>query len=563
MVGIQASAQTEANARIQAQIQSQSQSQSKSGGSIAPKVRESALRSHLAYLADDLLEGRGTGQRGGELAARYIATQLQLMGLQNISTDVRNPYLHKVNILGIKTLPETQIRFEGKVGAYAPQLGSEILLATSSIQEAVDIDAPMIFVGYGIKAPEENWDDYKNIDVRGKVLVMMVNDPQPTELEPQRFAGKAMTYFGRWVYKFEEAARRGVAGVILIHTDASAAYSWSVPQTSFGRERFHLAGSGNPMEGWWAEASIKPFFATQGIDLDALRAQAEKSDFVPVELPIRVHASVRSTVRQVEQFNVLGLVPGTDAKLKNEALIYSAHWDHLGKIEEPGKPSQIWNGAVDNASGAAALLAMAEYAVKHPSKRSQIFLWPAAEEQGLIGSLAYTRAPAWPLKTTIADLNLDSMNFVGKTKDIGVAGSERSSLYHDAQIVARQMRLSIAKSVPDLGGAYYRADHFNFARAGVPAFNVGSAVFSGDGYFEFEHEHMHSERKMKHFKNDYHTVRDRYDPTWDLSGMVQQAEFTLMLGYRLANAKTVPQWNANDPYRKIREEQVKAQVGQK
>lgn len=516
------------------------------------QLREQTLRAHLAYLADDLLEGRGTGQRGGELAARYLAAQAQVIGLQSLSSDPANSYLHRVNILGSKNLNTSKIQFDSTDGPFVPQIGSEILIGGSNGKESADFSVPVVFVGYGIKSPEDNWDDYKNVDVRGKLVIMLANDPQPTAAEPNRFGGAAMTYYGRWTYKFEEAARHGVAGVLLIHTDASASYGWNVPHTSFTRERFSLAGGGNPLEGWWAEHSIKPYLQKRGIDLDALRAKAEQRDFVPVDLNFQASVQLRSHVRQVEQFNVLGVVPGTDAKLKSEALLYSAHWDHLGKIEEPGKATQIWNGAVDNASGAAALLAMAEYAVKHPAKRTQIFLWPAAEEQGLIGSLAYTKNPVWPLAKTIADLNLDSMNFVAKTKDIGVAGSERTTLFASSKKVASVMKLRIAKSVPDLGGAYYRADHFNFARAGVPAFNVGSAVFSGDGYFDFEHDHANSEKKMKHFKQDYHTVRDRYDPSWDLSGMVQQAEFTLRLGYLLANDAKHPQWNKGDPYGQIK-----------
>jgi Zn-dependent M28 family amino/carboxypeptidase len=516
------------------------------------QLKEPVLRAHLSYLSDDLLEGRGTGQRGGDLAARYLATQAQVIGLQNLSTNPNLPYLHQVTIQGAKNLSTSSIQFEAGGLIFSPQIGSDILVGSSNGKEAVDFTAPVVFVGYGIKSPEENWDDYKNVDLRGKVVVMMVNDPQPTAAEPNRFGGAAMTYYGRWTYKFEEAARHGVAGVLLIHTDASASYGWNVPQTSFTRERFSLAGGGNPLEGWWAEHSIKPYLQQRGIDLDALKAKAEQRDFTPVDLHFQVTVRLRSQVRQVQQFNVAGAVLGTDPKLKEEAVIYSSHWDHLGKIEEAGKPVQIWNGAVDNATGAAALLAMAEYAVKHPAKRTQIFLWPAAEEQGLIGSLAYTKNPAWPLAKTIADLNLDSMNFVAKTKDIGVAGSERSTLFASSQKVAKAMKLKIAKSVPDLGGAFYRADHFNFARAGVPAFNVGSAVFSGDGYFDFEHNHDASEKKMKHFKQDYHTIRDRYDPSWDLSGMLQQAEFTLRLGYLLANDAQVPQWKKGDPFAQIK-----------
>ncbi len=512
------------------------------------QLREPALRAHLSYLADDLLEGRGTGQRGGDLAAHYLATQAQIIGLHSLSKDSNHPYLHQVSILGAKNLSASTIQFEAGDGVFAPQIGSEILVGSSNGKETVDFTAPAVFVGYGIKAAEENWDDYKAVDLRGKVLIMLVNDPQPTKEEPNRFGGAAMTYYGRWTYKFEEAARHGAAGVLLIHTDASASYGWNVPYTNFTRERFSLAGGGNPLEGWWAEHSIKPYLQQRGVDLDALRLKAERRDFSPIDLNFQVTVHLRSQVRQVQQYNVAGAVPGTDPKLRDQAIIYSAHWDHLGIIEETGKPTQIWNGAVDNATGAAALLVMAEHAVKHPTKRTQIFLWPAAEEQGLIGSFAYTQAPAWPLANTIADLNLDSMNFVAKTRDIGVAGSERSTLFVAAQKVAKAMNLKIATPVPDLGGAYYRADHFNFARAGVPAFNVGSAVFSGDGYFDFEHDQELTTKKMKHFKLDYHTVRDRYDPTWNLSGMLQQAEFTLRLGYLLANDAKVPQWKKGDPY---------------
>jgi len=536
---------------VTAQVQSPASSKAKkitNGKSLVPTVPESILRPHLAYLSDDLLEGRGTGQRGGDLTVRYLETQAALLGLQSLFPNQAFPYRHPVQIVGSLTLPDSHIEFQSAGKTFTPQAGAHILIANSNGREQVAFEAPLLFVGYGIIAPEEGWDDYKGIDVKGKILVMMVNDPQPTAAEPKRFGGDAMTYYGRWVYKFEEASRRGAAGVLLIHTNASAAYGWNVPQASFSHERFSLAGGGNPMEGWWAEASIQSVFAEAGLNLNEMRAQAERKDFLPIPLPVQAKVRLHSQVRQVEQFNVVGVVPGTDPELKKEAVVYSAHWDHLGKVEEPGKPAQIWNGAVDNATGAAALLAMAQVAVKHPTKRSQIFLWPAAEEQGLIGSLAYVRNPAWPLAKTVADLNLDSMNFVGKTKDIGIAGSERSSLYESAQQIATQMNLKIAKSVPDLGGAYYRADHFNFARSGVPAFNVGSAVFSGDGHFEFsEHEHA-SEQKMKGFKTSYHTVNDRYDPSWDLSGMLQQAQFTLNLGYLIANDKQMPRWKKGDPY---------------
>ncbi|MFZ6817141.1 M28 family peptidase [Undibacterium sp. Ji22W] len=518
----------------------------------APLVNESILRAHLAFLADDLLEGRGTGQRGGDLTVSYLETQAQLIGLRSLYPKERSPYRQSVKLVGSQTLSSSHIQFSilGKV--FSPKLGEAILIGNSNGQSAIDLQAPMVFVGYGVRATEENWDDFKGQDLRGKFLIMLANDPQPTAEEPNRFAGKAMTYYGRWTYKYEEALRQGAAGVLLLHTTESASYGWNVPQTSFSHERFSLAGAGNTVEGWWQEDSAREFFKLAGYDLVALRAAAERRDFQPVVINAQVNVAMQSQVRPVEQFNVIGMVPGTDPQLRHQALVYSAHWDHLGKVEAAGKPTQIWNGAIDNASGTAALLAMAQEAVKHPTKRTQIFLWPAAEEQYLLGSLAYVKTPPWPLENTIADLNLDSMNFAGKTLDIGIAGSERSSLYDTAVDVANAMRLKTAPSVLDLGGAYYRADHFNFARVGVPAFNVGSAVFSGDGHFDYQHNHAQSAAKMKHFKQDYHTPRDRYDPEWDLSGMQQQAQFTFELGYRLANAKTIPKWRAGDPYGKLR-----------
>ncbi|MBR7800073.1 M28 family peptidase [Undibacterium fentianense] len=515
---------------------------------LAPNIKEPILRSHLAFLADDLLEGRGTGQRGGDLTVRYLETQAALIGLQPLTSDAAFPYRQALDLSGSLTLPDSRISFNVNQHTISPTLGSDILLSANNGRTSNQVDADMVFVGYGVKAPEEQWDDFKGMDLRGKLIVMMANDPQPTNSEPARFAGKAMTYYGRWTYKFEEALRQGAAGVLLLHTNESASYGWNVPQASFSHERFNLAGKGNALEGWWKEESAREFFRIAGFDLDDLKAKAEQRDFRPIPIPARVQAQVQSQIRTIRQYNVAGFVQGTDPILKKEAVIYSAHWDHLGKVEEEGKPAQIWNGAIDNASGTAALLAMAQEAVKHPTKRSQIFLWPAAEEQYLLGSLAYVQNPLWPLEQTIADLNLDSMNFVGKTRDIGIAGSERSSLHEVAKQVAGAMQMRIAPSVPDLGGAYYRADHFNFARNGVPAFNVGSAVFSGDGHFDYLHEAEKSALIMKEFKNDYHTPRDRYHPEWDLSGMQQQAQFTLELGYRLANAKQKPTWRAGDPY---------------
>jgi len=516
----------------------------------APVVREAPLRAHLSFLADDLLEGRGTGQRGGDLAVRYLETQAALLGLK---PQADGSYRQSVKFQGTKLLSGSSVSFQAGSSRIQPENGKDIVFGTGSGRADLNFDAPLVFVGYGAAAPEENWDDYKGADVKGKILIMMVNDPQPTAEEPNRFAGKAYTYYGRWMYKYEEAVRRGAAGALLIHTTPSAAYGWNVPATSFSHERFHLPGGGNRIEGWLSEDHARLLFKSAGFDLDKLRADAEKRDFRPVDLHTKAHVELRSSVRQVEQFNVVGVVPGTDPKLKQQAVVYSAHWDHLG-IDDGVKDGKdhVYNGAIDNGSGVAALLAMAAEAVKKPAKRSQVFLWTAAEEQGMHGAATYVRQPAFPLKDTLADLNLDSMNFAGRTKDIGVAGAERSSLYESSARVAKQMGLKLAPAIPDLSGAYFRADHFQFAKAGVPAFNVGSAVFSGDGHFEFEHNHAQSAANIVGFKNHYHSVQDEYHANWDLSGMVQQAQFTLNLGYELANGKTFPTWKKGDPFGQVK-----------
>ncbi|MBL0210068.1 MAG: M28 family peptidase [Holophagaceae bacterium] len=513
----------------------------------APKVQEAPLRAHLAFLSDDLLEGRGTGQRGSDLTMRYLETQLAAMGLEPGNG---GSFRQTAKIAGVKTnAAESTFKFAsaGSGKAELPlSFGDQIVFSSGSAKADMAFDAPMVFVGYGIAAPEESWDDYKNADCRGKVLVMLVNDPQPTAEEPDRFGGKSLTYYGRWTYKFEEGLRRGAAGVLLIHTDASASYGWSVVKNGWAHERFQLAeGAGaTDVEGWLTHEAAKALFAAAGQDLGQLAAKAERKDFRPVDLGLKATGHVVCSVRLVEQGNIAGVVPGTDPELKDEVVIYSAHWDHLGKGEGAG--DQTWNGSVDNASGTAAVLAMAKAAVERPAKRSQMFLLVFGEEQGLLGSKAYARHPLWPLMKTAADLNLDSMNFVGATRDIGTQGSERTTLGATAAGVAHKMGLAVAKVEPDLGGGYFRSDHFSFANVGVPAFSINS------GKVFVQHQEA-SRSKAAAYSQRYHQVTDEFDPAWDLSGMVQQAQFTLNLGYAVANAPQMPVWKKGDPLGQVRQ----------
>lgn len=518
-----------------------------------PVVQEAPLRAHLAFLSSDLLEGRGTGQRGADLTVSYLETQALLAGLKPVRG---NSFRQSVQIAGVKSLPQDSslqaVTADGKAVPLA--FGPDWVWATGDSVAAHTFDAPLVFVGYGITAPEEGWNDFKGTDVKGKIVVMMVNDPQPTEAEPNRFAGKALTYYGRWTYKFEEAKRQGAAGVLLIHTKPSASYDWRVVQSSWsGSERFQLADrtAGTPLQGWLTEGAARRLFAAGGQDLDALRARAESKDFQAVALNARLTGEMKSKVRKVEQFNIAGMVPGTDAKLKDEAVIYSGHWDHLGKQgSDQAGVDIIYNGAVDNASGTAGLLAMAQEAVKKPAKRTQIFLWVAAEEQGLLGSAAYAADPLWPLNKTAAALNLDSLNFVGATRDMGAQGSERTELGSIAATVAKAMGLQIAAARPDLAGGYFRSDHFSFAKAGVPAFSI-------NGGRDYVKDPEASKAKAAAYGPRYHQVTDEYDASWDLSGMTQQAQFTLNLGQAVANGAKMPAWKAGDAFGKVREAAAK------
>ena len=510
----------------------------------APKVSEGAIRAHLDFLSNDLLEGRGTGQRGGDLTLLYLRTELARMGLKPAN---HGSYLQPVKIAGLRTdRAATRLGFTGGAEPIALTYGSEMVVGTGTTAPRITFNAPLVFVGYGISAPEERWDDYKGLDCKGKVLVMMVNDPQPTEAEPGRFGGRSLTYYGRWTYKYEEAARRGAAGVILIHTDASATYGWSVVENSNSGERFQLTDTGQPqngIQGWITDASARRIFKAAGLDLDALRAKAETRDFRPVPLGMNLTGDLVSQVRIIDQANVAGIVPGTDPELKKEVVIYSAHWDHLGldpALIQAGKDG-IYNGAVDNGSGVATVLAMAEAAAQHPAKRSQMFLFVCAEEQGLLGSAAYGAHPLWPADTTACDLNLDAINWVGPTRDIGLPGAERTTLGALGAKVAKAMGLAVAKSKPDTGGGYFRSDHFSFAKAGIPAFSIESGEdFLGDTKAQ--------KAKADTYEQRYHQPSDAYDPDWDLRGMAQMGQFTLDLGYTVADGLKMPAWKAGDPF---------------
>ncbi|MGE5237054.1 MAG: M28 family peptidase [Acidobacteriota bacterium] len=504
--------------------------------SAGPTVREAPIRAHMAFLSDDLLEGRGTGQRGGDLAVKYLEAQLRALGLTPGAGD---SFLQQVDLLGVKLVPErSRLSFRGPRGEYSPKFLDEIAYGAGNGMPDNAIDAPVLFVGFGIDAPAERWDDYKGADCRGKLLVMMVNEPPPTAEAPGRFDGENLSYFGRWTYKFEEAARREAAGVLLIHTDASATYGWSVAQRGFVGEKFQLADGPrlSPLVGWIREDAARKLFALGGKDLDGLRRQAQSRDFHPVELDVRAEVRLASAVRNFPQDNVAAVLPGSDPKLKDELVIYSAHWDHFG-IQD----GRIYNGAVDNGSALATLLAIAQASVDHPARRSQMFLFTCAEEQGLLGSFAYVQRPLWPLDKTVADLNLESLNWVGPSHDIEFLGGDRSDLQKLGEETANALGMVLQKPQPDLQGLYFRSDHFPFAKAGIPALSPG---FSLAGQRDYLGDGEALRAKAATFLDRYHQESDDYDPSWDLRGMVQQGQFILDLGRRIADSPTRPQWKS-------------------
>jgi len=497
-----------------------------------PRVKEAPIRAHLAFLADDLLEGRGTGQRGGDLAVAYLEAQLRALGLEPANGD---SYRQRIDVLGTRTLLDrSSVVFEGAKGRLPATFVEDLVASSGQGEASTDFTAPVLFVGYGVTAPEERWDDYKDVDCRGKLLVMLINQPPPTAGEPGRFDAPNLSRHGRWTTKFEEAARRGAAGVLLVHTTAGASYDWNVVKTGFRGEKFMVASGPRlaPLQGWVTEDFARKLALAAGQDLDELRLRAASRSFRPVPLGLTAKAHLESAVRTFPQYNVAARLPGTT--LADEAVVFSAHWDHFGLQD-----GRIYNGAVDNASAMASLLALAQASAGHPTRRTQLFLFTCGEEQGLLGAEGYVRAPLWPLAKTVADLNLESLNWVGPSRDIEFLGGERSTLYDLGLKAAEANGLVLRKPDPDTAGLFFRSDHYPFVKAGVPALSPGFSLLGQRDYLENPEA---SRAKGRSYQGIYHTPKDRFDPAWDLRGMVQQTQFILDLGRLVGNADERPVW---------------------
>jgi len=510
------------------------------------------LKGHIRFLSDDMLEGRGTGAHGGELAAKYIAAQLEASGVKGAGEN--GSFFQPVSLVGVKADPNTTLTITGGSGSETFKFADDFVAFTGAQTESVNVDTDLIFVGYGIDAPAQKWNDYKgDIDYKGKILVMLVNDPPATSAEPNLFGGKALTYFGRWTYKFEEAARRGAAGAILLHTDESAGYGWNVIRTSNGSWRFDIerkAGDTAPFlqfRSWMTDASAQRLMKLAGQDLAALRAKAATRDFQPVNLGVKGKLDLKSEVKRVAAPNVVGVLEGTDPTLKNEYVVYSAHWDHLG-IGAPNKDGDtIYNGALDNASGVACVLAIADVLAKERPKRSSLFLFPTAEEQGLLGAEWYSKHPVVPLDKTAANVNLDSMNVLGPTSDFIPLGAERSTLKAVVDHVAKDMGLTVSPDARPEQGSFFRSDHFPFAKVGVPSISLKE----GNQYVG--HPKEWGEEQFKAYNTaHYHQPSDEMRDSWNFDGMIQSAEIALAIGRHISDGPEKPQFNPGDEFAKTK-----------
>ncbi len=511
------------------------------------------IRAHVEFLSSDLLEGRGTGQRGGDIAAEYIATQFESYGLKPAGDN--GSYMQMVPMVGITTEPATNVYLLQAGKTEKLKLGDEIVAMDETQNATDDVNADVVFVGYGIRAPEYQWDDYKDADVRGKVLLMFVNEP-PSD-DPHFFKGQALTYYGRWTYKYEKAASLGAAGVILIHKTDMASYGWDVVRNSWGGERAYLRAETQPklkLASWVPWDVARKLLAGSNQDIDDLLKRAQSRDFKPVALPLRVQAHMVSKIRPFNSQNVIAKLPGSDARVKDQAVLYSAHYDHLGiRPDQPG--DNIYNGAVDNATGCGILLEMARaYASSSQRpKRSILFAAVTGEEQGLRGSEYLGKHPPVPAGNISLGLNFDGIAPNGIPQEVSVSGAERTTFYPEVNSIARNFNLAIKPDSNPSAGYYYRSDHFSFARVGIPAFSVNEGLkFKGHPLeWGIQQEREYNAKR-------YHQPSDQFNPQWDFSGLAELARFGLDLGWQAAMQPQGIGWQPGDEFEAARKASLNA-----
>ena len=524
-------------------------------------INTADIMQHTKVLAADEYEGRGPGTKGEELTVKYLTEQFQRLGLKPGNPD--GTYIQKVPLAGMTSTTTASFTAGGKtMDMKFPD--DYVSVSRRYAPESKVENSDLVFVGYGVVAPEFGWDDYKDVDVKGKTIVMLINDPavpdsaDPSKLDDKMFKGKAMTYYGRWTYKYEVASAKGAAAAIIIHETGPAGYPFAVVSGSWGRENFDIQRPDKNMnrvavESWITTDRARELFTASGQDFDALKKAAVKKDFKPVVLNAKANLGVKNELREINSANVLAKLEGSDATLKNEHVIYTAHWDHLGR--DPKLPGdQIFNGALDNASGTAALLEIAEAFTKlqTPPKRSILFLAVTAEEKGLLGAKYYAENPLYPLNKTLANINMDGVNQWGRTKDITMVGDDNSSLVDLLRETATAQSRTVNPDPEPEKGFYYRSDHFEFAKQGVPA------LYTDSGTDYVGKDQAYSKQKRDEYtEKDYHKVSDEIKPDWDLAGAVDDAQLLTTIGYRIAQGEKYPEWKTGTEFKAKRDETMK------
>ncbi len=505
---------------------------------------------HLARLASDEFEGRAPGTRGERLTLNYLVREFAELGL---APGYGDSYLQPVPMVEMTNEARSELVIEGQGESFELTYPEQMIIGSRRLgntPHGVE-SSELVFVGYGIVAPEYEWNDYAGLDVAGKTVVMLVNDPGYATGDPDLFNGNAMTYYGRWTYKYEEAARQGAAAALIVHETEPASYGWEVVINSWSGAQFELGEAGNDpvmaLEGWITVDAARDLFARADLDFDSEKGRAESNAFTAVSLGGQATASVRNSVREGMSYNVLAAIPGTTRP--DEAVVYLGHWDHLGRnLAIPGSAG-IYNGAVDNASGTAALLEIARlYQQAGQPERTVLFLAVTLEEYGLLGSRYYVNNPVFPAGQTAAAINMDAMTLIGPTDDVVVVGFGSSELEEIlARAVSAQGREVVREPTPE-AGFFYRSDHFNFARAGIPALYAKGGVVHSEKGREYGLAQAQDYRA-----NQYHKPADEFNPDWDLRGVAQDLELLYVVGREVADGDQWPNWYPGNEFRAIRE----------
>ena len=524
-------------------------------------ITPDGLLANIKVLASDEFEGRAPGTKGEELSVKYITDQLKQIGLKPGNPD--GTYTQEVPLAGIKSEPRMSFIIGDKtVDLKYPD---DFIASSARLQPEIKInDSDVVFVGYGVVAPEYGWDDYKNVDVRGKTLLMLIGDPpvpqpkDPSKLDEKMFKGKAMTYYGRWTYKYEVAAQKGAAAAVIIHQTESAGYPYSVVRTSWGKENYEIDSPNKNADAvearsWITVDTMKKLLADCGQDFDALKKSAITKEFRPVALNAKASIDIKQQLRSFKSHNVIGKLEGSDPKLRDEYVIYTAHWDHLGRRPEL-QGDQISNGAIDNASGVASVIQLAAAFTKlnPPPKRSVLFMSTTAEEAGLLGAKFYALHPLYPLEKTLADINIDTVNPWGKTRDIEDLSNNNSTLDDLLAAAAKRSGREMKPNSQPEKGSFYRADHFEFSKRGVPSLYIGGGkdVIGKAASFG-------QQKKDDYTAHHYHQVSDEVDPNWDLSGAVQDIQLLFEVGYQVANGDKFPEWKPESEFKAKRDSMLR------